>query len=220
MMKKNLSVAVVLAVLLTLAVGYALFSQTINITGTATAQGSFNFSIECSTGLNSGISDNLSTIISNYNSLLTSQGVELIPTTVAGNDSSSCSTSGNTATMQTNLQYPGALQIFTVKVTNTGSISGKIDMANQSSNSSATVLNGNAIAVYVNNSNIIPASTSGLESFENTLSNHEFVPNESFYVVYAFYWPTSSTAACSNDTTADNYCYVNLTDSFLFVQYN
>ena len=93
-------------------------------------------------------------------------------------------------------------------------------MANQSSNSQATELMGSAIAVYVSNSNIMPASNSGLESFGNTLSNHEFVPNESLYVVYAFYWPTSGETACSNNSEADNYCYVNLTDSFPFVQYN
>ena len=42
MKKQNIAIIAVVALVLAVAVGYALFSQTINITGTATAQGSFD----------------------------------------------------------------------------------------------------------------------------------------------------------------------------------
>ena len=45
------TVIIVLAVFLTLSVGYALFSDTITIEGTATAQGNFDLTATCNTGV-------------------------------------------------------------------------------------------------------------------------------------------------------------------------
>ena len=45
MKNKNMIIIGVIAILLTVAVGYALFSDTLTINGTATAQGDFSFSV-------------------------------------------------------------------------------------------------------------------------------------------------------------------------------
>ena len=87
MLKKNMGVAVVIATILTFAIGYALFSQTINITGTATVSGSFEITPTCSTGIMTGISDNAATIIGAFN---TATGMS-VPTTERGYTSDSCS---------------------------------------------------------------------------------------------------------------------------------
>ena len=128
MMKKNLSVAVVLAVLLTLAVGYALFSQTINITGTATAQGSFSYTIDVQKELNSEIdSNNLYEVYDNYGSTGADYYDDLTSTQGL---TSSISNSGNNVTYSVAFTEPGQNQYFTVKVTNTGTIPMSIDYYN------------------------------------------------------------------------------------------
>jgi len=118
-MKKNLSVAVVVVVLLTLAVGYALFSQTINITGTATAQGNFEITTTCDPGI---VPADLRSHFSS--DIVTEKGY----TNDLCEPVSSATSQGNsTVSFQVNLLYPGATRYFTIKMTNTGSITAALN---------------------------------------------------------------------------------------------
>lgn len=105
MNKKNYLIVTGLAIALLLTVGYALFSQTINITGSAKAQGSFQITTTCTPGLTE-----------NVQGFVGGDGGE------NGYDHDSCTVQNNTVTYTTNLQYPGARRYFTIKMTNTGSI--------------------------------------------------------------------------------------------------
>ena len=93
-----------LALLLVMVAGYALFSQNLNITGTAKAQGDFSLAITCQPG----IPDNLKNIadfqIEN------------------GYYDDSCTVNGNNLNYQVSFKWPGARRYFIVKVKNTGSI--------------------------------------------------------------------------------------------------
>ncbi len=100
-----------LALLLVLSVGYALFSETITINGTATAKGSFDIGVTCQTGLAnvSGLEDNAIAILSG-------------PTNEVSFSGDTCTASGNTVTFNTNLDAPGAMRYYTIKATNNGTI--------------------------------------------------------------------------------------------------
>ena len=93
-----------LALLLVMVAGYALFSQNLNITGTAKAQGDFSLAITCQPG----IPDNLKNIadfqIEN------------------GYYDDSCTVKGDVVTYSTKFKYPGAFRWFTLKVKNTGNM--------------------------------------------------------------------------------------------------
>ena len=101
MKKTNKILVGCLALLLTLAVGYALFSETITVTGTATAKGSFDVEFtsvgtpKCSGYSEECVAANLANISSDKNTL-----------NVTVNK----------------LQYPGAYVEIPVTVTNVGSI--------------------------------------------------------------------------------------------------
>ena len=119
MMKKNKTMIVaVLAIMLTISIGYALFSQTINVTGSATAQGSFQITSECSFG----IDDDISTI---FPTMYTTTTDVQLPTE-GGYSNDTCSVTNNNVTFNATLAYPGATRYFTVKMTNTGSVAAEL----------------------------------------------------------------------------------------------
>ncbi len=98
-----------LALLLVMVAGYALFSQNLNITGTAKAEGNFSVTMTCTPGLtNEGFL--------NANLL----GYE--PTRDNNYINDSCSVNGNKVTYQAELKMPGAVRNFTIKMTNSGSM--------------------------------------------------------------------------------------------------
>lgn len=106
-MNKKLSQGVVVgafALFLTLMVGYALFSQNLNITGTAKAQGDFKIEAVCTPG--AGIFE-------------TELGAD---DTDSGYANDSCTVAGNTVSMKTELKFPTAHRNFMVEMKNTGSI--------------------------------------------------------------------------------------------------
>ena len=114
MFKKNKILVGCLALLLVLSVGYALFSETITINGTATAKGNFDMTATCQSGyseelVNAGIKGSKDEGQTGFN-----------------NDSCSVS-SGNKVSFQTGFDAPGAKREFTVKVTNTGTIDAMLD---------------------------------------------------------------------------------------------
>lgn len=119
MEKKNVSLAVLLALLLTLTVGYALFSQTINITGSAKAQGNFIINGYCYVGL--------------PNNIATKLGAANIETE-GGYRNDTCSpannAAGTTISMSVNFDYPTAKRYFVAKIANEGSIDAMMDMEN------------------------------------------------------------------------------------------
>ncbi len=101
--KKGIIIGVVLFVL-AVAVGYALFSDTLTINGTATAKGEFDVGITCQTGL-----------VQEFTPLLddTSEG---------GYKNDTCSVTDDKMSFSVELEYPGATRYFTAKITNNGSI--------------------------------------------------------------------------------------------------
>ena len=114
-MRKSINkttVIIVLAVFLTLSIGYALFSDTITIEGTATAQGNFDIEATCQTGLLVGISK------------------DDFPKVEQGYSNDTCYVTNDKVTYSVDLNYPGATRYFTLKLTNIGDIDAKIDTEN------------------------------------------------------------------------------------------
>ncbi len=94
MKKKNMVIIGVVALILVVAVGYALFSSTLNINGTATAKGDFNLTYACE-----------------------------IDESSSNEDLASCQVEeGNKVTMESTLSKPNDAVIFHVTVTNNGTI--------------------------------------------------------------------------------------------------
>ena len=98
-----------LALLLVMVAGYALFSQNLNITGTATAKGDFSVTMTCTPGLtNEGF------LNANY--------LGYAPTKDNNYTNDSCTVNGNKVTYQAELKMPGAVRNFTIKMTNSGNM--------------------------------------------------------------------------------------------------
>lgn len=91
--------------------GYALFSDTISVTGSATAKGSFDITTTCTPGY----SDEFIVAMGSPEGITndSEQG---------GFANSICNVNGNTVTLSTDLLYPTATRYFTIKMTNKGSI--------------------------------------------------------------------------------------------------
>ena len=114
MNKKNGLLLGCLALLLVLSVGYALFSETITINGTAKAKGDFDIEASCTKG---------------YSNELVEAGVfASVNEGQTGYSGDSCDVSGNAVTFSTSFSNPGAIRYFTVKLTNKGSIPATFDM--------------------------------------------------------------------------------------------
>ena len=119
MNKKKKVIIGVLAVALVMVVGYAIFSDTLTINGTATAQGDFAFEITTQKEVSDDVKgSNMYAVLNNYGST----GDVDLANAVSSNVDSSITNTSNTVTYSANLKQPGQRQYFTVKVTNTGSI--------------------------------------------------------------------------------------------------
>ena len=92
-----------LSLLLVMTVGYALFSETITINGTATAKGDFDISFTCET-------------LTSTNA--TADEVD----TVTKGGTGTCNIEGQTITTTSNLTKPTDMVVYRVKLTNEGSI--------------------------------------------------------------------------------------------------
>ena len=119
MKKNNKLLIIILTIIVSLMMGYALFSETITVTGTATAKGDFSYSIETMKGFNSEIkSSNMYSLLNNYgepaNSINFMQEVPVSDSSITHTE--------NTITYTSNLTNAGQLQYFTAKITNTGTI--------------------------------------------------------------------------------------------------
>lgn len=114
MNKDNKILITILAFVVVCFVGYALFSETITVTGTATAEGTFDIGLSCVTGFSSDFLD---------------AGLEdgyVINIPDGGYKNDSCSVDGFNVSFKTDLEFPGASRKYTIKVTNNGSIAARV----------------------------------------------------------------------------------------------
>lgn len=106
MTKSNKFLLGIITLVVTLMIGYALFSETVTVTGTATAKGNFDITTTCITGLSSSLN-----VIA-----------EGFPGTAGDVKNSTCSVNGSSVTFSTELGYPGSYQFYTLQFKNTGTI--------------------------------------------------------------------------------------------------
>ena len=221
MFKKNKILVGCLALLLVLSVGYALFSDTIEINGTATAKGSFELTTTCEKGysnalINAGLFGSRDEGQTSYN-----------------NDSCSV-TGGNKVSFQTGFDAPGAQRKFTVKITNTGTIDAMLDRSKTNEDGGVANLvtkvcpileNGEASADCTERMNYVTESTGsaitniylyelvGIESngvfcstIDDTCITDYITENEellletgsSAYFTVGFYWPSDYVSGYDN----------------------
>ena len=125
MKKQNIAIIAVVALVLAVAVGYALFSQTINITGTATANGSFDVIFVEEQGL-AAVSCNAGFTGCDNGALAQNVSVKSI------------TNNGHTLQITVNsLAYPGASVTIPFRVKNNGSISAQLVAIRQSGTDAA-----------------------------------------------------------------------------------
>ena len=117
MKKKNVIIIGIIALILAVSVGYALFSDTLNINGTATAKGDFSMSATCTPGL---IDERF----------MDANTMNRAPSLDNNYGSDSCQVNDNKITYSAELLQPGAVRNFTIKITNTGSIAATLNEEN------------------------------------------------------------------------------------------
>lgn len=111
--KRNIIIGA-LALIITMMVGYAIFSDTININGTATAKGDFSVTAACTPGIQNDFP-----LDGKYNYFF-SGSTSITQDNHYKNDS--CTVNGNEITFNAELTQPLAARNYTVKLTNSGSI--------------------------------------------------------------------------------------------------
>ena len=185
-----------LALLLVMVAGYALFSQNLNITGTAKAQGEFSLSMTCTPGILDEIK--------NYDADYGSQ---------SGYSNDSCSVANDTVTFHADLAYPTARRYFTVKVVNTGSVTAVDENFNLFySDINGTTKSGSQDCLYkISDDSVVQCGIttniygeSASRFIKKSLSgettivkfgdyNNKLVlePGETFYIVYGMGWPSN-----------------------------
>lgn len=122
MKKSNKILIAILAFILTCFIGYALFSETVVVSGTLNASGNFRFEATCMNGLDEAnyryVNEMLSTDIG---------GLKPIE---GGYENEYCKTSGDTVSFGANLKYPTAVKFYTIYLENTGTIDAIYDEDN------------------------------------------------------------------------------------------
>lgn len=132
MKKQSIAIVGVIALILAVAVGYALFSETITINGTATAKGDFDVEF------------------TEVGDIVNSEGY----TNVEGNELATISSDKNSLNISVkNLDYPGAYVEIPVTITNKGSIAAELESINQ------TGLDGESTPIRVTYSGIAASET-------------------------------------------------------------
>lgn len=210
-MRSKLSSKVVVAVLalfLVLSVGYALFSQSVTVSGTATAKGNFKISTTCTTEVSSDMK--------------TYMGGDA--QTERGYNNPECVVSDNVVTYSADLNYPGAIKYFQIKFTNMGDITAEISGAallssmegtntlktyNSTTNEliSTEEISASGGFVGLNDAGVaFESSTGTFVSIDSVDASNYFVtdsvgnitkiilePNESMFYIVRTEWPNSST---------------------------
>ena len=108
MNKGNKTLLGILAFIVVCVVGYALFSESITVTGTASASGDFAFEKTCTLGDSRNI----------YSNIIRESGY----------GTESCVVKDNSITISTELLYPSATRLYTIEMKNVGSIDGMVEV--------------------------------------------------------------------------------------------
>ncbi len=148
MNKRNKVLLGCLTLLLVLSVGYALFSETITINGTATAKGNFDIETTCQTGV---VEEIRAPYLALENGVFEESAYE--------NDT--CTVTNNVVSFSTDLKYPTAARNFTIKMENKGSIAARFYVKKNGTVQSQTIddrtytiLDGTTNAVVSSGKNI------------------------------------------------------------------
>ena len=119
-MRKSINkttVIIVLAIFLTISVGYALFSDTITIEGTATAQGNFDIEATCITNVTTNMFHEFG-LSENYIGEFDEGGYKDV----------SCIVNDDTINFSVGFDYPGAKKWYLVKMKNNGNAAATFDL--------------------------------------------------------------------------------------------
>ena len=175
-----------LALLLVMAVGYALFSENITINGTATAKGDFDISFACE--------------------LLTEDFTYGEDTYISGTigGTGECIINGQTITMTSTLTKPTDIVSYKVTLTNTGSIPAVLKTVD-SSNNVADGLSSAGDEFYFDRTNYlfgaydfykegVTFSTGNTISGDSTVENEKITlkPNETLTLIVTNLWADSN----------------------------
>lgn len=230
--KNNKLILGLLAILLTMSVGYAIFSDSIKVTGTAVARSDWGFTVNCTKSLDSKFFP-----IFEINS-----ADELGE---FGYENDTCTVSGNSVTIDTTLKMPTASRMFTVSIKNTGGVDAviladhdydpspyKLQLYNKSDNSLYkeyvdgtdsnfnTVINNYArigvegAVVEDVNGNIMPLNYEQDDLlkqkdmiYEDTEGNYyvKIAPNETLYIFIYSYWGESAVSTNYYSKTIGTY---------------
>lgn len=182
MNKKSIIIIGCLGLVLSMMVGYALFSETININGTAKAGADFEITTTCTPGIMTGLNKTYIDLSNDYTGCSSYGGcTDKVYIEEKGYTEDTCKVVGNQINMSTKLKYPTAGRIFTVKFTNTGTVKAKIDTENTDLSQTDTI-DGNlyfdGFMFYKNGVN-----QDALENPDYTLE-----PGESMYFVTEAIW--------------------------------
>lgn len=140
MNKGNKILLGILAFVVVCVVGYALFGETITVTGSATASGEWSMTTTCQPGIASEV------VLggSNPEYLITDGGYQ--------NDS--CQVNGSSLSMKVNLLYPSARRLFTIKVKNTGNVDAVFDLSEADEDGGFSNTNINVCELNENNQKV------------------------------------------------------------------
>ena len=139
MNNKNKILVGCLALLLALSVGYALFSETITINGTATAKGNFDISYTCE-------------LLTSTNAITDEAVQEMFTKGGTG----TCVINGQTLTTTSNLTKPTDRVTYRVKLTNSGSIPAILKTVDSSNNYNGET-SGPGDAIYIDENTSLAA---------------------------------------------------------------
>ena len=114
MNKGNKILLGVLAFVVACVVGYALFSESITISGSASAKGDFDISATCIKGVDSG--------------LIAANDLDINEFKEGGYKNDYCNVNGNNVSFGADLEFPSATRFFTIILTNNGTIPAKLNL--------------------------------------------------------------------------------------------
>lgn len=113
--KQNKIIIAALVLLVVLSIGYALFSDSVKIQGSATAKGDFQITSSCDLGFPAFLEEQI--------------GSENLPPQ-GGYNSEYCDVNGTEVTYGAIFEYPTAARTFTTTMENTGTIPAKVNLEN------------------------------------------------------------------------------------------
>lgn len=144
-------------------VGYALFSDTISVNGSATAKGDYEITTTCTPGIS--------------NELVQMGFATRTDELQHGFKNDSCEVQGNTITANAELTYPTARRFFTIKMTNSGSIPAIIWGADRGGQKESLSLD-NSKSYSIKNIETDAIISSGAGEIRH--NNHTFYPIQYF----------------------------------------